>query len=116
MLTGSAKSVENGLDVSTLLHRYDSQLIFFIYPNKESLVLIVEYTSSVGPVSVQANSLQESVALFKEEMISYELLSLIFCEIVERVISTLEVPFHVSESFADLLFNFLSLVIGDTRS
>ena len=43
---GSAKSVENFNDSSSLLHGDDSKLIFFVDPNEESLGNIVEDTSA----------------------------------------------------------------------
>ena len=46
VIGGSAESVENGSDIGTWLHRDDSQLILFINPNEESLISIVENTST----------------------------------------------------------------------
>jgi hypothetical protein len=116
MLASSAKSVKHGLDVSALLHRYDSELILLIDPYQESLVLIVEDASSVGPVSVKAHSLQESIALLEKEVVVNKLLPLVFSKVVQGVVSSLEITFHVGEGFADFLLDVLSLVIGDTRT
>jgi hypothetical protein len=49
------------MEVSTLLHGDDSQLIFFVNPDEERLVVIVEDSTTLWPVSVQATSFQESV-------------------------------------------------------
>ena len=51
--TSTAESFEDGVQVSSLLHRDNSELIFFVDPDEESLFLIVEDTSAMGPVSVQ---------------------------------------------------------------
>jgi hypothetical protein len=51
------------MEICTLLHRDDSQLIFFIDPYKESLVIVVENSSSFWPVSVQTASFKESISL-----------------------------------------------------
>ena len=60
---GSAESVEDFLDTSTLLHGDDSKLIFFVDPDEESLGIIVEDTSTRWPVSVQVACFKESVSL-----------------------------------------------------
>jgi hypothetical protein len=52
MSTSSAQSIKYYLEVSSILHRDDSQLVFFINPNQESLLFIVEDTSAVWPISV----------------------------------------------------------------
>jgi len=59
----SAESFENCTDISTWLHRDDSQLVFFVHPHQEGLVVVVEDTSALGPVTVQVASFQESVTL-----------------------------------------------------
>lgn len=63
---GSRESGENGLDISSVLHRDNSELILFIDPDQESLSIIVEDTTTVGPVSVEIASLEESVTFPKE--------------------------------------------------
>jgi hypothetical protein len=52
MSTGSAQSIKYYLEVSSILHGDDSQLVFFIYPNQESLFFVVEDTSSIWPISI----------------------------------------------------------------
>ena len=75
---GRGKSSENSSDVSTILHRDNSELILFIYPNKESLVMVMEDSSALWPVSIQTASIKESIAFFEKEMIFNELISLFF--------------------------------------
>jgi hypothetical protein len=67
----SAESFEDSVEISSLLHGNNSELIFFIDPHQESLLVIVEDTSAMGPVSVQVASLQESVSLPIIEIIVY---------------------------------------------
>ena len=65
-LNGSSctrKAVENGCNVSTRLHRDNSQLIFFVNPNKEGLVIVVENSSARWPVTVKSASFKETVTL-----------------------------------------------------
>ena len=63
---GSAESVEDATDICTWLHWDDSQLVLFIDPHEEGLVVVVENTSSVWPVTVQVASLKETVSLPKK--------------------------------------------------
>jgi hypothetical protein len=76
VIARSAESVEDGLDVCTRLHGDDSQLVLFVDPDEEGLVVVVEDASAIGPVSVQAAGLKEAVAFLKEEVVFNELLSL----------------------------------------
>jgi hypothetical protein len=52
MSTGSAQSIKYYLEVSSILHGDDSQLVFFINPNQESLFFVVEDTSAIWPISI----------------------------------------------------------------
>lgn len=63
MRGGSAESLEDLTDVSSWLHRDDSQLILLVDPDEESLVVVVENTSSRWPVSVETTRFKESVSL-----------------------------------------------------
>lgn len=76
MSTGSAESFEHCSQVSTILHGDNSELILLIDPHQESLLIIVEDTSAVRPVSIKATGLQESIALLKKEVVLNELLSI----------------------------------------
>ena len=60
---GSAESVKDGVEVSTLLHGDDSELILFVNPHKEGLIIIVENTSAIGPISVEIAGFKESISL-----------------------------------------------------
>jgi len=43
---GAGKAVENGTDISTLLHGDDTELILFVNPDEESLGVVVEDTTA----------------------------------------------------------------------
>ena len=64
-LDTSGKSLKDTLDISSLLHGDNSELILLIDPDQESLGVIVEDTTTAGPVSVEVASLEESVTLPK---------------------------------------------------
>ena len=65
----NGESSENSKNISSWLHGDNSELIFLIDPNKESLVLVVEDTSTSWPVSVKTTRFKESISLFEKEMI-----------------------------------------------
>jgi pyridoxine 5'-phosphate synthase PdxJ len=48
----SAESIKDLTDVCTRLHGDDSQLVLFVDPHKEGLVVVVENTSAVWPVTI----------------------------------------------------------------
>ena len=61
-----SKAAENGGHVVAFLHRDDSHLIFFVYPDEEILSFVVENSSGVGPVSTAARREEEGrVGLLK---------------------------------------------------
>jgi hypothetical protein len=57
----TTKSLKDSFDVSTRLHANDAQLVLFVDPDKESLVVVMEDPSSIGPVAVQTTGFQKSV-------------------------------------------------------
>lgn len=65
-MSGSAgEPVKNSMNIGTLLHGDDSELIFFVNPDKEGLFFVVENTSAVWPVAVEASNFEETVSLPK---------------------------------------------------
>jgi len=48
------KSLEKSSDIGSLLHGDNSKLIFFVNPDKESLVIVMEDSSSLWPVSLES--------------------------------------------------------------
>ena len=63
VIGSSAESFENGLNIGTILHGNDSELIFLVDPDEESLCSIVVNTSAGWPVSVETARLEESISL-----------------------------------------------------
>jgi len=61
----AAEALEDGVDICSLLHGDDTELILFVYPHKESLVIVVEDTTASGPVAVAATAFEETVAFLE---------------------------------------------------
>ena len=55
------ETLENTLDITTLLHGDDTELILLIDPDQESLGGIVEDTTALGPVTLHTGNLQVGV-------------------------------------------------------
>ena len=56
-----AQPLEDGSDVSSLLHGDDPELVFFVDPDKEGLLSIVEDPTSRRPLSVATTGLKEPI-------------------------------------------------------
>jgi len=63
--SSAGESVKNSMNIGTLLHGDDSELILFVNPDKEGLFFVVENTSAVGPVTIEASNFEETVSLPK---------------------------------------------------
>ena len=92
------------------MHGDDSELVFFVDPDKERLLIVVEYTSSLGPVSVQATSIKESISFFEKEVVSNQLILLFRSHSSERIEGTGKLTFKSAASLNNLLLNLVSLL------
>jgi len=114
MSSSSAESLENGSDVRSWLHRDDSELILLVNPDKESLGVVVENTSTRWPVSVEVASIEEPVSLLEEEVIVNELLLILGTHTLKWVELSFEVTLESVASSHDLVHDLKSLGLGDT--
>ena len=73
---GRGKASKDSSDIGTLLHRDDAELVLFVDPDEECLLIVVEDSSSLGPVAIQATSFEEAISFFEEEVVSDELVTL----------------------------------------
>lgn len=53
------------MESCTWLHRDDTKLIFFVNPDKESLGLIVEDTTTIWPITIEVASFEETISFPK---------------------------------------------------
>ena len=72
------ESGEYCTNIGTLLHGNDPELVLFIDPDEESLLVVVENTSALWPVSVQTAGIKETITLFEQEMVINQLLLLLW--------------------------------------
>jgi len=114
-LDASGQSLEDSLDISTLLHGNDPELILLVDPDEEGLGSIVEDTSALGPVSLHTSNSQVSVSRDEEEVIINELLSDLLVHSSQRVVLSSKVSSEGSSSALHQLLNSETLLLGDSR-
>jgi hypothetical protein len=116
LVGGISESLENLLDVGTLLHGNNSELILLVDPDKESLGVVVEDTSSLWPVSLETAGFKIFITTLEKEMISDELVLLSWGHLWERVIFTLKISVEFSKSGGNKGFDLESLLSGNGGS
>lgn len=84
-------------------------MILLVDPNEESLGIVVVNTSALWPVPIQSTGFEEPVSFLKKEVISDELLSIIFRHLIERVILSLELSVEFFKSLGYLVSDFRSI-------
>ena len=114
VLGGAAQALEDGADVSTLLHGDDTELILLVDPDQESLVSVVEDTTALGPVTLHTGYLQVGVTRHEEEMVIDELLADLLIHTGQGVVGTGQVTFHFGECVLHQSLNIDTLLLGDT--
>merc|ERR1719356_550363 len=109
------KSLKDTLDITTILHRDDSQLVFFIDPDEEGLLVIVENTTTLRPVTLHTSNLEVSVSRHKQEVIINKLLANILSHASQGVIVTSKISREILNSTDHKFFNTNTLLFSDSR-
>jgi len=63
------KSFKDSSDITSHLHGNDTELIFFIDPDEEGLLVIMEDTTTLRPVSFHTSNSQVPITRHKEEVV-----------------------------------------------
>merc|ERR1719481_466925 len=112
-LVGSLDQTPEDLsEVTSLLHGDDAEVIILVAPDEEGLVVVVEDTTSRGPVAAGVGSLEEAITFLEQEVIVDELLLNLLGHASERIVGTLQLSFQSGESRGDLLFHLLVHSLG----
>ena len=93
-LNTSGQSFEYTLYITTLLHGNDSELIFFIDPDKECFGFVVEDTTAFWPVTLHTTCFQNRVSSREKEMIIYQLLSIFLVHASQRIVISREITYY----------------------
>jgi len=113
-LDTAGKALKDTLDVTTLLHGDDAELILLIDPDKEGLVGVVEDTTTLGPVTLHTSDLQVGVTRHEEEMVIDELLADLLVHAGERVVGARQVTFELGLGLGEEGLNAETLLLGDS--
>ena len=113
---GDGESLEDLADVGALLHGDDTELILLVHPDKESLGVVVEDSTSLWPLTLKTAGFEVLVATLEEEVVGNKLLLLTLGHGGERVVLTLELTGELVESRDDLALNFTALLSCDTSA
>jgi len=108
------ETLENTLDITTLLHGDDTELILLIDPDQESLGGIVEDTTALGPVTLHTGNLQVGVTRDEEEMVINKLLADSLFHTSQGIVATGQISFQFSESILHEGLNINTLLLGDS--
>jgi len=112
-LDASGETLEDSLDITSLLHGDNTELILLVDPDQEGLVGVVEDTTALGPVTLHTSDLQVGVTRHEEEMVIDELLADLLIHTGQGVVGTSQVTFHFGESVLHQSLNIDTLLFGD---
>merc|ERR1719317_1682404 len=105
---------EDFFHISSLLHGDDAELVLFVHPDQESLVLVVEDTTTLRPVTLHAGNGKVPVARDEEEVVVNELLANLLVHSGQRVVVTSKVRGEVLDRVDHQLLHSNTLVLGDS--
>merc|ERR1712018_1069223 len=113
-LNTSGQSFEYTSYITSLLHGNDSELIFFIDPDKECFGFVVEDSTAFGPVTFHTGYLQVWISRHEEEVVINQLLSDSFIHSSQWVVVSSKITSELSESSLHEVFNSNTLFLGDS--
>merc|ERR1712038_1713069 len=113
-LDTSCKSLKDTLDISTLLHGDDSELILLVDPDEEGLGIIVEDTSALRPVSLHTSNSKVSVSRDEEKVVINKLLSDLLIHASQGVVFTSKITREGSGGIFHKVLNSKTLFLGDS--
>ena len=112
----NGESLENLADVGTLLHGDDTKLVLLIHPDEEGLCVVVEDTTSLGPVVLKTAGFKIFVTTLEEEVISDKLVPFSIGHGSEGVVLALEFSSEGVEGRDNLRLNLTALLSSDASA
>jgi len=107
--------LEDSLDVTSLLHGDDTELILLVDPDQEGLGFVVEDTTALGPVTLHTGNLQVGITRHEEEMVIDQLLADLLVHASQSVVVASQITFELGESALHQVLNTNTLLLGDAR-
>jgi len=109
----TCEAAEDLLHVATLLHGDDTDVILLVHPDKEVLIVVVPYTTAVGPVTGASGSGEKHTGgLLKQEVVIDELLHDLVIHTEQRVVLASKVTIKTTEGIGDNFLNDAALSTG----
>jgi len=112
-LDATCQSLKDALDVTTLLHGDDAELILLVDPDKEGLGVVVEDATALGPVALHTGNLKIPVSGHEEEVVVDELLADGLVHSGEGVVLAGQVAAQLGQGAAHQLLDVNALLLGD---
>merc|ERR1711983_160158 len=103
-LDTTGEAGEDSLDIASLLHGDDTSLILLVDPHKEGLGVIVEDSTTLGPVTLHTSNSQVTVSRDEEEMVINKLLTDSLVHASERVVLASKISFQLGQG-VDIIFS-----------
>jgi len=113
-LDTAGETGEDSLDIASLLHGDDTGLVLLVDPHKEGLGVIVEDSTTLGPVTLHTSNSQVTVSRDEEEMVINKLLTDSLVHASEWVVLASKISFQLGQSVGHHLLNVDSLLLGDS--
>ena len=101
--------------VTAHLHGDDAEMVLFVTPDQEGLVVVVVDATASGPVTASIGGLQEAITLLEEEVVIDQLLLHLLGHASKGVVGALELTLEVGQSRGDLGFHLLVLSLSEAR-
>jgi len=113
-LDTACEASEDSLDIASLLHGDDTGLVLLIDPHKEGLGVIVEDSTTLGPVTLHTSNSQVSVSRHEQEVVIDQLLPDGLVHASQGVVLASQVSVKLGQSVGHQLLNVNSLLLGDS--
>jgi hypothetical protein len=113
-LDASGETLEDSLDITSLLHGDNTELILLVDPDQEGLVGVVEDTTALGPVTLHTSDLQVGVTRHEEEMVIDELLAGGLVHAGQRVVAASQIAGQLGEGVLHEGLDVDTLLLGDS--
>jgi hypothetical protein len=110
----AGKALKDSLDITTLLHGDNTELILLIDPEKEGLGGIVEDSTAFGPVTLHTGNSEVGISGDEEEMIINKLLTDSLIHSSEGIVGSGKISFKSGQSNLHEVLNTNTLFLGDS--
>jgi hypothetical protein len=110
---GDGEALEDLADVGALLHGDDAELVLFVDPHEEGLVVVVENATSLGPLTLKTAGLEVLVSALEKEVVGDEGVALGVGHRGERIVLALEFAVEGGEGLGDFGLDLAALLGGD---